>query len=175
MRRTLAFAPRRWRAVAILALLAVPAVGCVDAEIDVGAGAFPPLPTSSTLVEAEQTLPIGAAGRTPRGNTVAVLDALTKAARVDTLVEACAGASATEEVGVSLSFFALQLSDGSTERPIEPSDAREPALRSGQLRAGTCTLGWLSFELDGEGTSSPRYVVFGSQTAAQRWDLTEKS
>ena len=171
MRLTLTFAPGRWRAVAILALLAAPAGGCVDADTEVGAGAFPPLPTSSTVVEGDDTLTVGAASRTSRGNTVAVVDARTERARVDTLVEACAAADATADVGVSLSFFALQLSDGSTARPIKPGEAREPALRSQPLQAGTCTVGWLSFDLDEDDASSPRYLVFGSQSAATRWDL----
>lgn len=164
----------RWAPLLGLVLVAALGGACVEADVDlVEAGTNEPMPTTSTVVEGEDTLPIGVATVTPRGNTIAVVDAQATPAGVHTLVEACASSEATDDVGVSLAFFLAQFSDGSTTGPIEPRDAREPALRTGPLLAGTCAVGWLSFDVDEEKQAAVRYLVFGSQSAATRWDLSE--
>jgi hypothetical protein len=156
----------------LLGLAAALASACVDAEvIEVGAGASQPLATTSTIVEADGTLDIGVATATPRGNTVALVDAAATEAGVHGLVEACAGSEAGEDVGVSLSFFALQLHDGTVVAPIEPQEAREPALRTQQIRPGTCTVGWLTFDVGDEQLREVRYLVFGSRSAMTRWEV----
>ena len=173
---TILWARPALRSAAVLgsALAALLGGGCVDPDVDVLAtSADEPLATSSTVVEQADTLPIGAATVTPRGNTVAVLDAETSEAGNHALVEACAGSAAAEDVGVSLEFFVLQRRDGSAARPVDPADAREPALRTHQLAAGTCTVGWLSFDV-AESGSPARYVVFGSQSAATRWEIGDR-
>lgn len=162
------------RTITLVLLGVVAAVGsaCVDAEvIEVGVGAHQPLATTSTIVEADGTLELGVATATPRGNTVALVDAAATDAGVHGLVEACAGSAAADDVGVSLSFFALQLGDGTVVAPIEPQEAREPALRTQQIRPGTCTVGWLTFDVDDERLREVRYLVFGSRSATTRWDV----
>ena len=159
-----------------LALGAVLVGGCVDADVHtVDANASERVASSTTVVEeVDGPLRIGVAAATPRGNTIAVLDAETDADDVHVLVEACAALEAAEDVGVSLSFFALQLEEGSTVTPTEPADAEEPPLRTHRLRSGTCTVGWLSFDLSDREDARPRYLVFGSRSAATIWDLTRR-
>jgi hypothetical protein len=162
------------RVALLLGLVATVGSACVDAEvIDVGAGERPPMATTSTIAEAGGTLELGVSAETPRGNTVALVEAAASDAGVHGLVEACAGPAAAEDVGVSLSFFALQLRDGTAVAPIEPSEAREPALRTQQIQPGTCTVGWLTFDVDDEELRDARYLVFGSRSATTRWDLGE--
>src|SRR6187401_1022960 len=120
--------PRAERSLVAAAALAVAATvggACVDADV-VSIDSGKALPTSSTVVEDEDVLAIGSSIETARGNTVGVLDAAASESGVHTLIEACAARGSTEHVGVSLSFFTVQLQDGRTVAPIDPRDAREP-------------------------------------------------
>jgi hypothetical protein len=168
--------PRRRSLPTGVALAALLVGACVDADVHaVDASASERVATSTTVVdEVDGPLRIGTAAATPRGNTIAVLDAETDSDDVHVLVEACAAPKAAADVGVSLSFFAMQLDDGSTVTPIEPADAREPALRTHQLRSGTCNVGWLTFDLSDRQDARGRYLVFGSRSAATIWDLTRR-
>ena len=170
----MALDPVRRATVVLLGLVAAVGSACVHSEVvEVGAGASQPLATTSTIVDAGGTLEVGTATATPRGNTVALVDAAASGAGVHGLVEACAGSAAAEDVGVSLSFFALQLRDGTLVTPTEPQEAREPALRTQQIRPGTCTVGWLTFDIGDQPLDVVRYLVFGSRTTTTRWDLRE--
>jgi hypothetical protein len=158
------------------AFLTVFGAACVDATVIEGAdGADEPTATTSTVVEAGGTLELGAAATTPRGNTVAVVDAEASPAGVHGLVEACAGPEAEGDVGVSLSLFALQLRDRTVVRPMEPDEAREPPLRTRQIEPDTCTVGWVSFDVAESDQPDVRYLVFGSPSAPTRWDLSDVS
>ena len=164
-----------WISAIGLALGAVLLGGCIDDDLHaIEAGTVDDLATTSTIIDdPDGPLPIGAAAAKARGNTVAVLEVETDPDDAHALVEACAAPDAAEDVGVSLSFFALRLDDGSTVTPIEPRDAREPALRTHRLRSGTCSVGWLTFDLRGTAAARGRYVLFGSQTSAMIWDVSD--
>jgi len=160
----------------LLALLVAAGTACVDSKvIEVAGEDSEPTATTSTIVEDGGTLELGAAAATPRGNTVAVVEAERSPSGLHGLVEACAGSEAAADVGVSLSFFALQLSDGTIIGPMEPAEAREPPLRTQQLQPGTCTVGWVSFDVADQDGPDARYLVFSSPSATTRWDVSGAS
>ena len=155
----------RWTAAALGALAHVAlATACADFGDPTAASPATTVPSS--------VLHLGENVRTGSGNVVAVLDYELPAAGAPNrrvaaaLVEACAGATAAENTGVSPAFFRLELDDHRGVPPRAPT--REPALAGERLHRGDCARGWVSFQLSSGDVV--RYVTFRGSSVA-KWDV----
>lgn len=156
----------RWGRAALCALaLVTVATACADFGDPTAASPATTVPSS--------VLRLGENIRTGSGNVVAVLDYELPAAGAPNrrvaaaLVEACAGATAADNTGVSPAFFRLELTDRRGVPPRPP--VRQPALKGERLKRGECARGWVSFQLSPG--DAVRYATFRGSSVA-KWDVT---
>lgn len=157
----------RWRwSTLVVALVALATVATACADFGDPTAASPATTVPSSVLHLGENI------RTGSGNVVAILDYEMPVAGAPNrrvaaaLVEACAGATAAENTGVSPAFFRLEL----TDRRGVPARApvREPALKGERLKRGGCARGWVSFQLAAGDTV--RYVTFRGSSVA-KWSI----